>query len=366
MKQTQLFLFLILLIAPAASAQWVKQEVATDASFRGLSVVNAKVVWASGTKGTFIRTTDGGAHWQVGNVPGAEALDFRDVEAFDANTAYLMAAGPGEASRIYKTIDGGKNWTLQHQNKEPTAFFDSIAFWDRLHGLVLSDPVDDRFLLLRTGDGGRNWAPLPIEQRPKAKEGEAAFAASGTCLVTKGKKDVWIATGGSVARVLHSTDRGKTWSVAETFLLHGFSSAGIFSLAFAENHDLGVAVGGNYQKPNDSERVYAATSTGGKVWNFKFSSASKDIPGTTAQPGLVIAGRPAGFRSGVAYVPGSRGRTWIAVGTNGSDISRDSGMTWEPIDRENYNSVAFADENTGWAVGPQGRVAKYAPGKKDH
>lgn len=363
MKQLRLSFLLVLFLTPCVSAQWVKQEVATDASFRGLSVVNAEVVWASGSKGTFIRTTDGGVHWQVGTVLGGETLDFRDVEAFDANTAYLMAAGPGEASRIYKTTDGGKNWTLQHQNREPNAFFDSIAFRDSLHGMVLSDPVDGRFLLLRTDDGGKNWTPLPIEQRPKANDGEAAFAASGTCLVTKGKKDVWIATGGSVARVLHSTDRGKTWSVAETFLLHGPPSAGIFSLAFAENHDLGVAVGGDYQKPNDNERVYAATSTGGKVWNFKFSSASKDIPGTRAQPGLAITGRPAGFRSGLAYVPGSRGRTWIAVGTNGSDISRDGGMTWEPIDRENYNSVAFADEKTGWAVGPQGRVAKYSPGK---
>src|ERR1700752_3145272 len=110
---------LVFSCALACAAQWVKQEVATDAAFRGLSVVNAKVVWASGTKGTFIRTVDGGAHWQGGTVPGAADLDFRDVAAFDANTAYLMAAGPGEASRIYKTIDGGANWSLQFQNKDP-------------------------------------------------------------------------------------------------------------------------------------------------------------------------------------------------------------------------------------------------------
>lgn len=355
MKQLRFSFLLVLFLAPCVSAQWVKQEVATDASFRGLSVVNAKVVWASGTKGTFIRTTDGGAHWQVGTVPGAEALDFRDVEAFDAKTAYLMAAGPGEASRIYKTTDGGKKWTLQHQNKEPNAFFDSIAFWDSLHGMVVSDPVNGRFLLLRTDDGGKTWTPLPEAQRPKANDAEAAFAASGTCLVVQGTTDVWIATGGSRARVLYSRDRGKSWTTADAFLRSGEASMGVFSVAFAEDGKRGVAVGGDYQQPERVEANFSWTENGG----LNFAAFKTGLVHTNEGTDLEIkVDRPQGFRSGVAYVPGSKGTIWVAVGTNGSDISRDGGKRWKPLDTGNYNAVAFADARTGWAVGPKGMVAK--------
>src|SRR5438270_12693982 len=99
-------------LASATSAQWIKQNVNTTAGLRGLSVVNEKIVWASGTGGTVIRTIDGGKTWNVMTVSGAEKLDFRDIEAFDANTAYILSIGNGESSRIYKTVDGGKTWQL--------------------------------------------------------------------------------------------------------------------------------------------------------------------------------------------------------------------------------------------------------------
>ena len=89
----------------------------TTASFRGLSVVNEKVIWASGTGGTVIRTIDGGKKWNVIKVPDAAKLDFRDIEAFDANTAYILSIGNGESSRIYKTTDGGKTWKLQFEGE---------------------------------------------------------------------------------------------------------------------------------------------------------------------------------------------------------------------------------------------------------
>src|SRR5205823_732493 len=100
-----------------------------------------------GTKGTVGRTTDAGKTWSVGTVTDAEKLDFRDVEAFGEDTAYLLSAGAGEDSRIYKTIDGGKSWSLQFKNSEPKAFFNAIAFWDEKHGISLSDPVNGRFQL---------------------------------------------------------------------------------------------------------------------------------------------------------------------------------------------------------------------------
>src|SRR5438128_1979371 len=167
----------------AACGQWQAQVIKSDADFRGLCAVSPKVAWVSGTKGTFARTTDGGKTWAVGAVPDAEKLDFRDVEAFNEDTAYLLSAGPGDESRIYKTTDGGKTWKLQFKNAEPRAFFNALAFWDERHGIALSDPIDGRFHLIATDDGGAAWAPLPERSRPAALPKEGAFAASGTCLV---------------------------------------------------------------------------------------------------------------------------------------------------------------------------------------
>ena len=112
-QSANLLVLSLVLFATSANAQWQKQTIDTKASLRGLSVVNEKVIWASGTGGTFLRTVDGGKIWTVGKVPDADKLDFRDVEAFDANTAYLLSIGDGENSRIYKTNDGGATWKLQ-------------------------------------------------------------------------------------------------------------------------------------------------------------------------------------------------------------------------------------------------------------
>lgn len=314
---------------------WQPQTIGTDASFRGLCAVNARVAWVSGTKGTYGRTTDGGTTWSAGIVPGADKLDFRDVEAFSESTAYLLSAGPGADSRIYKTTDGGKTWTLQFQNADRDAFFDAIAFWDEKNGIALGDPVKGQFQLLMTDDGGSHWRPLAANDLPAALPNEGAFAASGTCLVTHGTNDVWFVTGGAkVARVFHSRDRGQHWTVQETPIMAGAESAGIFSIAFRDR-DHGMMVGGDYRKPDGAGATAATTTDGGKTW-------------TLTHPSLP-------FRSAVTWAKDR----WIAVGTSGSHVSVDHGATWKELDRENYNAVAFATTGEGWAVGPKGRIAKY-------
>jgi photosystem II stability/assembly factor-like uncharacterized protein len=179
-------LILLCLFASAAQSQWVKQDVNTTASFRGLSVVNEKVVWASGTGGTVIRTIDGGTTWNVIVVPGADKLDFRDIEAFEANTAYILSIGNGESSRIYKTADGGKTWNLQFKNANPKAFFDAMACWDKNNCVAMSDPVDRKFVLIQTKDGGKNWTPMDTSKMPEAKDGEAATVAAQATRTTTG------------------------------------------------------------------------------------------------------------------------------------------------------------------------------------
>jgi photosystem II stability/assembly factor-like uncharacterized protein len=325
----------------SAAGQWEPQTVKSEADFRGLCVVGPKVAWASGTKGTFARTTDGGKNWSVGTVPGADTLDFRAVRAFGELTAYLLSAGPGADSRIYKTTDGGKTWKLQFKSDEPKAFFDALAFWDETHGIALGDPVNGRFQLIATDDGGEHWKPLPEKGLPEALPNEGAFAASGTCLVTHGKDDVWFCTGGAKkARVFRSDDRGRSWSVSETPLAAGVESAGAFSLAFRDGKH-GVLVGGDYRKPAAVTSTGAVTADGGKTW----TPIEKALP----------------FRSCVAWAKDR----WVAVGTSGSDFSADDGATWKPLDEEKYNSVGFAPSGEGWAVGPKGRIAKFAKPDKE-
>ena len=336
MKSFILAAILLGLCDSVAFAQWQTQTISTKSDFRGLCVVSAKAVWVSGTKGTYARTTDGGKNWSVGTVPGAEKLDFRDVEAFGESTAYLLSAGLGDKSRIYKTIDGGKSWALQFKSADPAAFFDAIAFWDEKNGVALGDPVKGRFQLIVTADGGANWKPLAAKTLPPALVGEGAFAASGTCLVTHGERDVWFATGGAkTARVFHSKDRGQNWEASETPIVAGAESAGVFSIAFRDQQH-GMIVGGDYKKPNELGANAAITSDGGKTW----APLNKRLP----------------YCSAVAWAKDR----WVAVGTSGSHVSQDNGATWKVLDRENYNSVGFTSTGEGWAVGPKGRIAVFA------
>ncbi len=332
-----LFLFLPPL---SARAQWEPQVTGTTVRLRGVSVVNASVAWASGDKGTYARTTDGGKTWTAATVPGAEELDFRDVDAFDAETAYLLAIGEGEKSRIYKTTDGGRRWALQFQNQRPKAFFDAMAFWDRDHGIAVSDPVDGRFLVIRTSDGGVTWEEMPSTGMPEALNGEGAFAASGTCVAVSGRRQAWFGTGGpGGARVFRSEDGGRTWNVARVSFMGGKTTAGVFSLAFADARR-GVLVGGDYAQEKESKDNVAVTSDGGRTWR----------PVTGARPG--------GYRSCVAYVRGKRKGTLVAVGPTGSDYSTDGGKSWRPLGAEGFHSASFKGA-AGWAVGEQGRAAKF-------
>ncbi|HEY0385539.1 MAG TPA: hypothetical protein VGC64_05985, partial [Pyrinomonadaceae bacterium] len=331
---SSLLLLGLLLCGSGASAQWVVQSSGVTVRLRGVSAVSRSVAWASGEKGIFARTIDGGREWRAGLVPGAAELDFRDVDAFDARTAYLLSIGPGDKSRIYKTTDGGNRWQLQFTNSNPKAFFDAMAFWDKAHGIAVSDPVDGRFVIIRTDDGGHRWQQMPVAGMPLALEGEGAFAASGTCITVEGKNNVWFATGGGAqARVFHSTDGGKTWTVSPTPLLSGRPPAGIFSIAFKDARN-GVAVGGNYQKEADADRNAAVTTDGGLTWTLDTES------------------RPAGYRSCVVYVRGATLRGLVAVGPNGADYSTDDGRSWTGIGPMGFHSVSFAaGTDAGWAVG---------------
>ena len=328
-------------IPVAATAQWTAQSTGVAVELRGLSVVSPHVAWASGQHGTVLRTIDGGITWRADTVAGASALDFRAIAARSATTAHVMSIG--DASRIFRTTDGGASWSLRYTSTRRGSFLDAIQFWDARHGIAMSDPVNGRFLIVTTDDGGEHWREMPGDGMPTALAGEGGFAASGSCLTVRGASDAWLVSGGAAtARVYHSTDRGRHWTVTDTPIRAGVASAGIFSIAFADATH-GAIAGGDYQQPTLRGRNVATTRDGGESWAAADSTLS-----------------PSGYRSAVAFWPGSRGRRLFAVGLTGTDTSRDGGRSWATTDSVAYNSVALVAEGKrcvrGWAVGPKGRV----------
>ncbi|MER5375492.1 oxidoreductase [Streptomyces sp. NPDC002553] len=306
--------------------------------FRGLAAVDRNTAWAAGSLGTVLRTADGGRTWRDVSPPGAAELQFRDIEAFDARRAVVLAIGEGEASRVYRTDDGGATWKESFRNTDARAFYDCMTFFDRRHGLAMSDPVDGRFRILSTSDGGRSWKVLPDRGMPPALEGEAGFAASGQCLVSAGSRDVWLATGGGArARVLHSSDRGRTWKAADAPIPAGDPARGVFALAFRDRAH-GLAVGGDYRPDQASPRPAATTGDAGRTWR------------TAAAP-------PPAYRSGVAWLPHSRTAA-LAVGPTGTDLTTDAGRTWRTVDTGSYDTVDCVPDGACWAAGEQGRVAR--------
>jgi len=309
------------------------------ARLRGVSALSTRDAWASGASGTVLHTRDGGSTWERVTIPDSAGLDFRDVDAIDETTAYVLSIGPGPASRIYKTTDWGATWALQFSNEDPKGFFDAMAFWDTNHGLVMGDSIDGRFDILRTLDGGKTWSRIPATSLPAALPNEGAFAGSGTNVAVLPGGSAWIGTGaGPRCRVLHTTDYGATWTVAETPVAAS-ASAGIFSIAFRDAQH-GLTVGGDYRKESEAVANAAASTDGGRTW----------APVT----GL------SGFRSVVAAVPFSTG-AWIAVGPSGADASDDDGKTWTNISTAGYHAFSFARErgnHSGWAVGENGRIAR--------
>ena len=224
--------------------------------------------------------------WQDVRPDAEKPLAFRDVEADSAQVAQVLAIGPRGQSRIYKTTDGGKTWTRTFKNAEAGAFYDCLAmFPDGMHGVAMSDPVDGKFRVISTQDAGDTWKIVNSKGMPRAKDGEFGFAASGTCIVTAGIKDAWIASGGAASRVFHSRDYGQTWKVAKTSIPSDPDGGGVFSLAFRAAK-IGIAVGGNFLDEDNGRRMSARTGDGGDTW--------------------VRGGNLDGYRSGVSWCPTRR------------------------------------------------------------
>jgi photosystem II stability/assembly factor-like uncharacterized protein len=323
------------------------QDSGTTASLRGIHAVGGGVAWASGTNGTVLRTEDSGYMWQsCAMPPGAEKLDFRGIWAWDANTAIVMSSGPGDQSRLYKTTDGCSHWALLYTNPDKDGFWDAMVFAGNNpseNGWVLGDPVAGSFKILSFNTDGK-FSSGDVSA-PSAPPGSGAFAASNSSLALNLRpgfpliSHVWFGAGGKAGAMVYVRKTRPagwekyitSWTAVHVPLASGTDAAGVFSLAFRDDQH-GMAVGGDYTKPNESTGTAAWTADGGQHW------------AAAAKP-------PHGYRSAVAW--DAEVKAWIAAGTNGSDISYDDGKTWQPLDDGNWNALSLP-----WIVGPKGRIAK--------
>ena len=321
---------------------WHERVLDADQGFRGLDAVDRRTAWVTGGSvtggvGRVFRTTDGGRTWQDVSPPGTEGLLFRDVEARSARVAVILAIGDGEASRIYRTADGGAHWTAAFVNDDPAAFYDCMAFFPGgRRGLALSDPVDGRFRILATRDSGRSWSVLPSTGMPDSST-EAAFAASGDCLVTAGRT-AYFGSGGGASRVYRSDDLGFTWTATDSEIPPG-PSAGVFALTFRTPRH-GIAVGGDFTDPADGVDAVSATSDG-VSWHS--------------------VGDLTHLAEDVSYLPHQK-RVLLATGESGAvratSVSTDGGRTWTRVSDLGYHALDCTHDGSCWAAGAGGRVAR--------
>ncbi len=358
--------------AGSSKGPWVMQESGTTAGLRGIDSVDGKVAWASGTGGTVLRTVDGGAHWGKCAVPDGTGigtgdgatLDFRGVQAWDEKSAVVMASGPGEKSRLYKTVDGCGSWRLLLKNQDKDGFWDSLRYAfldDGTHYLLLGDPVNGRFFVRGIDASTGELRPLrdPSGQESlKAVDKAGAYAASNSSMILAGRGvtplrgrnqgsidlcalfGVGGSPGAAVFRTCVDDDANKKedpalvwnrWEQIPVPLAGSNASSGVFSLASRTGTSL-VAVGGDYEKPGERVGTAAYSNDEGKSW-------------------VAAAKPPHGYRSAVEWSEALK--AWVAVGTNGSDLSRDDGKTWTALDDGEWNALSLP-----FVVGPKGRIAR--------
>ncbi|MFK8161200.1 MAG: WD40/YVTN/BNR-like repeat-containing protein [Lewinella sp.] len=306
------------------------EEFTFASSIRAIQVVNDKTVWWAGSNGLIGHTNNGGQSWEIDTLKHqGEPLHFRAISVTAPAVFALSIESP---ALLFKSSDKGRNWGLVYQEEHPAAFYDAMQFWNSEEGIAMGDPTDGCISIIITRDGGDSWQKLPCSQLPAAAEGEAAFAASNSNIALHGDH-AWVVTGGAKARILHSSDKGKSWSISQSPIKEGGQMTGIYSVDFWDA-SRGIIFGGDWNEQSDNRQNKATTTDGGKNWQ------------------LTADGAGPGYRSSVKYFPNGRGQAILAVGLPGISLSQDAGKSWRNISSESWYAASFVPgKNACWLAG---------------
>jgi photosystem II stability/assembly factor-like uncharacterized protein len=333
MKKMPLLVLLLVVVAELAAQHIELLTSGNNTSMRGLSVVNDKVAWASGSNGTLARTIDSGKTWKWFTVKGFEKRDFRDIEAFDAVTVIIMAIA--EPAVILKTVDGGEHWKTVYENNTPGMFLDAMSFWNQQSGIVIGDPINGKFFIARTFDEGSSWQETSVDKLPAADSGEACFASSGTNIRGLNLAEACFVSGGLRSRFFWKR------TPIDLPLLQGTATSGANSIAVRDENNRKkslyfIVVGGDFARDTSTQKNCAITKDGGKTW-------------------IAPATPPHGYRSCVEFISKS---ALITCGTSGVDVSADGGMNWQRVSKEGFHVCRKAKDGTAVFLAGNGKIAK--------
>lgn len=257
--------------------------------------------------------------------------EFRAV-AHTSSDFFMLSIG--SPALLYKTGDDGK-MQLVYIEEGATVFYDAMTFWNDLEGIAMGDTVNGCISIIITRDGGNSWHKIPCSQLPQGTEGEGAFAASNTNIKTIGDK-AWIGT--TNGSIYYSPDKGKTWKLFKTPIIKDEPTQGIYSIDFYDEN-LGIAIGGDYTKPENSISNKALTMDGGRTWN------------------LIADGQEPNYKSCIRFVPNTNGNGLVALGFTGISYSNDLGKKWSKLSDESFYTFRFFNDSIAYAAG-KNRIAK--------
>jgi photosystem II stability/assembly factor-like uncharacterized protein len=332
MKYLSLFVFFVFLSCKSTFKVLERKDIILDSlSIRAIyPTING--VWFGGTnsKAGFI-SFQNEAETKIVKLQ-KEITDFRSI-AFANNNIYVLNAGTPANMYALNTFGNSCASNLIYTETGEKVFYDSM-FIDAKTGLgiVIGDPTEDCLSILLTENSGKNWKKIPCNKLPKTVDGEAAFAASDTNVkIVDGV--IYIISGGTKSRLFTSEDKGITWQVFETPIIHGEAMTGAFSMDFY-NKRKGIIVGGNYENQKDNSINKAITKDGGKTWEI----VSKD--------------KAFGYASCVQFMPKSRGKVLYTCGISGVYYSTNFGEKWTKIlEDTDFYTLRFSGENNIYLAG---------------
>ncbi|CAL2079093.1 sialidase family protein [Tenacibaculum sp. 190524A05c] len=299
-----------------------------NSSIRAIVGIDEETVYFAGSNGTLGNTKDAGKTWSIETIPYQDSIQphFRSMAKTKDGVFALSIANP---ALLYKINDAKKIVYTENHEK---VFYDSMHFFENeKDGIAVGDPTENCPSIIITNDGGNSWTKIPCSELPKFEDGEAFFAASNTNIEILGNT-VWIGSGGKKARILKSTDKGKSWEIYTTPVIQGNGPQGIYSIDFYDENT-GIVIGGDYSKPEDNCKNKAITSDGGKTWTV---IADNENPN---------------YKSCVQFIPGGKGKEIVTVGKTGISYSNDGGNTWKELSKESFYSIQFVNNTTAWLSG---------------